>query len=228
MKSFTHLKIYDGDSQWNDLLAHAHYVWGDAYTYYDINTLASSGNKMFVTFSSHVFVDQGFFARIYQKPDVNGNPLATFCTVTNPCKANEGHCYHDQQCSKGLKCGKQNCPVVLGYSNDTNCCYEHCNDFLDLESGILTSPNYPYDYPSNRECSWTIIAPQQQQIITIQFQDFKVGFEDLILHGHCYIVIYIFFSYFRWKEKIQNGLGKEQSLILSGYLMVIDTAGNDC
>ena len=135
-------------------------------------TIASSGNVMFVTFSSVRFVGTGFFAKIHKTS--TRDPLATFCTVTNPCKANEGHCYHDQQCQKGSLCGIRNCPLALGYANDTNCCFEPCNDLLDLENGILTSPNYPNNYPDNTECAWTINAPHHSQIVKVQFVDFWV------------------------------------------------------
>ena len=138
--------------------------------------MESSGHIMFVTFSSSTAVGTGFFAKI-RKTSAR-DPLATFCTVTNACKANEGHCYHDQQCQKGLLCGLRNCPLALGYANDTNCCYEHCNDWLDLENGILTSPNYPYNYPANTECAWTVSAPQHSQIVTVQFTDFEVNWKQ--------------------------------------------------
>ena len=151
-------------------MAHAYVNYLESYL--DITTVESSGHIMFVTFSSEIEVGTGFFAKI-RKTSAR-NPLATFCTVTNPCKANEGHCYHDQQCQKGLLCGIRNCPLALGYDNDTNCCYEHCNDWLDLENGILTSPNYPYGYPLDTECAWTISAPQHSQIVKVQFIDFEV------------------------------------------------------
>ena len=136
-------------------------------------TVESSGHDMFVAFSSTISVGSGFFAKIH-KTSVR-DPLATFCTVTNPCKANEGHCYHDQQCQKGLLCGIRNCPLTLGYANDTNCCYEVCNDWLDMENGILISKNYRSKYPAHAKCSWKISAPQQNQTVKIQFLEFKVS-----------------------------------------------------
>ena len=137
-------------------------------------TVTSSENYMFVTFSSQPFIGTGFYAKISKASANNRDPNATFCTITNPCKENEGHCYHDQHCQKGLLCGLRNCPLALGYANDTNCCYEPCNDWLDLENGILTSPNYPNYYPTNTECAWTIGAPQHSQIVKVQFVDFEV------------------------------------------------------
>ena len=165
--------MYDGNSSWSDLLA---YFYGGHFvkSHDKIVPVSSSGNDMFVTFYSDVDVDTGFFAKIHKTSTKNQDSLATFCTVTNQCRANEGHCYHHYQCQKGLLCGIKNCPLALGYDNDTNCCYEHCNDWLDLENGILTSPNYPYSYPENTECAWTISAPQHSQIVKVQFVDFEV------------------------------------------------------
>lgn len=134
---------------------------------------------MFVTFTSSTHVGTGFLAKIHETLEKQKDPLATFCTVTNPCKADEGHCYHDQQCAKGLKCGQNNCPVNLGYANDTNCCYEHCNDWLNLANGTISSPNYPNTYPKNMECSWTIVAPENK-IITFQVQDLEVNTKQMI------------------------------------------------
>ena len=168
----THLKIYDGKSSWNDLLAHA---YNSLYNYYEnIPRVVSSGNEMFVLFSSDSQVSTGFFAKIHRTSVNDRDPQATFCTATNPCKANEGHCYHDQQCHRGLLCGKRNCPSGFGYANDTNCCYEHCNEWLDLENGVLTAPNYPGSLAPGTVCSWNIDAPHQNQSIKLQFLDFQV------------------------------------------------------
>ena len=167
------LRIYDGNSSWNDLLAHAYDTdYGNVYN--DIQIVASSGNNMYVRFSADSYVAPGFFAKIIKTPLNDKDPNATFCTITKPCKANEGHCYHDEQCAKGLNCGRNNCPASLGYANNTNCCYELCTQWLDLENGIITSPNYPNEYPPSTECSWTITA-LQNQIVRLQFEEFSVS-----------------------------------------------------
>ena len=169
---FTHLKIYDGNSTHNDVIAFVHH---SQYSYYlDVKSITSSSHQVFLTFTVEAFVKTGFSAKILQTSNENLDPKAKFCTVTNPCKVNEGHCYHNQQCSKGLSCGHDNCPDHLGYANKTNCCYEHCQEWLDLENGILTSPNYPNSYPNNVECSWTITA-LHNQTVAIQFLDFEVN-----------------------------------------------------
>ena len=168
------MKVYDGNSTWHDQLAHVYKKHFDSY-YDEIIAVASSGNYMSVTFSSEDYVSTGFYTKIYQRPAKDRDPLATICTVTNPCKADEGHCYHDQQCHMGLRCGLRNCPLAMGYANETNCCYDFCNSWLDLENGLLTSQNYHSNYPTHKECSWTISAPQQNQIVKLRFVDLQVS-----------------------------------------------------
>ena len=164
----TYIKIYDGNSSWNELLVRV-----DHSTQY----IASSANEMYVSFSTNNKIRTGFFAEIHQTLAQDRDPLATFCTESNPCKANEGHCYHVRQCQKGLQCGRKNCPAALGYDNDTNCCYELCNDWLDLKNGVLISVGYTnnHGYHRNTECSWTINAAHQNQSVRLHFEDFKVS-----------------------------------------------------
>ena len=153
------------------MLGHIHDSWKTFSN--GLQRVRTSGNTMFVTFTSSNWVAKGFYSKFYYLPAEDKDPLATFCTVSNPCKVNEGHCYYDEQCFKGLKCGLSNCPITLGYANDTNCCYEHCNEWLDLDNGTLTSPNYPYNYDYHTECAWVLNA-LQGQIITLVFHDFEV------------------------------------------------------
>ena len=134
-----------------------------------------------MTFSSWANVGTGFFANIQKTPPLQDrDSLATFCTMSNPCRANEGNCYHDQQCSKGLKCDKSNCPIHLGYANDTNCCYEHCNGNewlgLDYLGEFIRSKNFGtiFPYPHNTECLWTITAPPDKQV-TLKFEALSVS-----------------------------------------------------
>ena len=49
-------------------------------------------------------------------------------------------------------------------------------------TGTLKSPNYPSNYPSNLNCSWTIEAkPGMQQAIQLLFMDFysEAGWDKL-------------------------------------------------
>ena len=46
-------------------------------------------------------------------------------------------------------------------------------------SGMITSPNYPNDYPHGRQCTWTITAPQGNQIL-LNVTDFAMEY-----HANC-------------------------------------------
>ena len=175
---------------------------------------------MFVTFSSDIFVGTGFFAKI-RKTSAR-DPLATFCTVTNPCRVNEGHCFHDQQCHIGLKCGYKNCPIALGYANDTNCCFETCNQWLDLENGTLKSPNYPSPYPYSTECAWTINAPNENQTVKLEFLYFDLSDG----YGYDYLRIFDGGDYDRKHMIVQLSSRKKRSQVSSlgpQMLVVFDT-----
>ena len=46
-----------------------------------------------------------------------------FCTIENPCGADQGDCDSHDVCQVGLGCGLNNCPVSLGYDSAVDCCY---------------------------------------------------------------------------------------------------------
>ncbi|XP_067930809.1 cubilin-like [Watersipora subatra] len=54
-----------------------------------------------------------------------------------------------------------------------------CGDERRSLPGVITSPNYPSNYPHMRECIWTITAPDNHQI-ALNITDFALEF-----HSHC-------------------------------------------
>ena len=48
-----------------------------------------------------------------------------------------------------------------------------CGRALVAETGVLTSPDYPDNYPHNRNCTWTITVPAGHQI-SINFTTFSL------------------------------------------------------
>jgi tolkin protein len=48
-----------------------------------------------------------------------------------------------------------------------------CGGRIDSENGTIVSPSYPEMYPSNKECTWEIIAPPNHKI-TINFTHFDL------------------------------------------------------
>ena len=84
------------------------------------------------------------------------------CTSSRPCGLDEGHCESNEQCTDDLVCGIDNCKPELGYSNETNCCYninDYCSQFLSGENGtwtIKTPINNSNVYVSEVTCQWYI------------------------------------------------------------------------
>ena len=60
----------------------------------------------------------------------NGTIASTSCcTSSNPCGEGEGDCDSDEDCMGNLKCGEgsghnDNCDNTLGFSGDSDCCYD--------------------------------------------------------------------------------------------------------
>ncbi|CAG0918336.1 unnamed protein product [Notodromas monacha] len=48
-----------------------------------------------------------------------------------------------------------------------------CGGEFYSETGMIRSPGYPYGYPHNRECVWTIVAPPGRQVY-LNFTDFEI------------------------------------------------------
>ncbi|XP_059150290.1 cubilin-like [Physella acuta] len=54
-----------------------------------------------------------------------------------------------------------------------------CVDHVYEQAGTITTPNYPDVYPKNITCTWTIRAAPGQ-IVSLQFQTFKLDFSDQV------------------------------------------------
>ena len=138
--------------------------------------ISSLGQKMLIVFDSgwqFASAYKGFKANIIMEETDTVNKTNA-CSVTNPCQIDEGHCQFDGQCLGTLRCGENNCPQHLG--NGTNCCYNYCEQFLDMENKILDyyMPHGFY-YGDLKECSWSIQVANDQ-VITMEFiEDFKVS-----------------------------------------------------
>ena len=48
-----------------------------------------------------------------------------------------------------------------------------CNTEVSGLSGVIESPNFPRPYPHDRNCTWTIAAPQGNRV-SITFSHFEV------------------------------------------------------
>ena len=97
-----------------------------------------------------------------------------YCSGSNLCQNNEGDCDFNNQCDYGLLCGNNNCPTESGHGSNTNCCYDYCGQWLNISAGTLTSPNYPNYYENMMTCSWMITSSIADNILRIDFDDFRV------------------------------------------------------
>ncbi|KAH9492503.1 hypothetical protein Btru_026013 [Bulinus truncatus] len=58
-----------------------------------------------------------------------------------------------------------------------------CGRTLTAPSGIITSPNYPNNYPANKICEWTITVGNGKQIL-LNISDFEMEISDTCLWDH--------------------------------------------
>ena len=163
------LRIYDGNSSEATLLAEI----SDGP--HENVKVSSTGPQMFITFDSDELGRWlGFHATFQEITFASRDQVIKPCSKDNPCYEGEGQCYSNKQCSGTLKCGKNNCPTESRYNNEHDCCYNYCDQWLDMENGIITSPEYPYPYNNFEECIWTISAEENQTVL-LHFLDFEVS-----------------------------------------------------
>ena len=75
-----------------------------------------------------------------------------FCASGIPCGENEGDCDAHDECQDGLFCGSNNCPALLGFDSEVDCCYQPTlGDEHFCESGIPCSENEG-DCDAHNEC----------------------------------------------------------------------------
>ena len=121
---------------------------------------------------------RGFKASIIFE-EANTDNKTNACTILNPCHINEGHCHYDGQCYGSLRCGHNNCPQNSDHG--TNCCYDYCGQFLDMNTGTLDyhMPHGTY-YQDMQSCSW-FIQVEKDHLISLEFWGaFWVSFQNLL------------------------------------------------
>lgn len=57
-----------------------------------------------------------------------------------------------------------------------------CNRTINLDSGVIESPNFPNDYPSNLDCAWTIVVSKGNKI-NMQFSHFYLENDNMFNNG---------------------------------------------
>jgi len=84
---------------------------------------------------------------------------------------NEHGCEHE--CINTL--GGYECSCHLGYELHSNrkACETACGGVLNTPNGTIWSPSFPKEYPTNKECFWEILAPENHKI-TLNFTHFDL------------------------------------------------------
>ena len=148
----------------------------------DTSTIRS---QMMIVFDSAInpwYIEsngRGFKASIIFE-EANTDNKTNACTILNPCHINEGHCHYDGQCYGSLRCGHNNCPQNSDHG--TNCCYDYCGQFLDMNTGILDyyRPHENFFYQNMQSCSW-LIQVEKDQSISLEFTGIDVSYQNLFL-----------------------------------------------
>lgn len=62
-----------------------------------------------------------------------------------------------------------------------------CGGFITKLNGTISSPGWPKEYPTNKNCVWQVVAPTQYRI-SLQFEVFELEGNDVgfaLLIGDC-------------------------------------------
>lgn len=123
----------------------------------------STGNQLLVKFVSDGSVQKGGFSAMYLKE-------------FDECTKSDHGCEH--KCVNTL--GGYECKCDIGYElhSDNKKCEDACGGMLDTPNGTITSPSFPEFYPSNKRCTWEIIAEAHHRI-TLNFTHFDLEGNNL-------------------------------------------------
>lgn len=121
--------------------------------------LRSTTNKMFIKFVSDNSGENAGFS-------------AMFVKELDECDLKNHGC--EQECINTL--GGYKCACIIGYQlrKDNRTCESTCGGVINASSnGTITSPDFPYPYPANKECIWEIFAENPYRI-TLNFTFFEL------------------------------------------------------
>ncbi|XP_067876353.1 tolloid-like protein 2 isoform X2 [Heterodontus francisci] len=160
--AYDYLEIRDGDSADAPLLGH--------FCGYDKpNDIKSSSNKLWMKFMSDGSISKAGFAANY------------FKEVDECSRPDHGGC--QQRCVNTL--GSYRCACEPGYelAGDRRSCEAACGGFLTKLNGTVTSPGWPKEYPTNKNCVWQLVAPVQYRI-SLQFEAFELEGNDVCKYDY--------------------------------------------
>lgn len=120
--------------------------------------IRSTSNELLVKFVSDGSVQKAGFSAIFMKE-------------LDECALHSHGCEHN--CINTL--GGYECACKIGYElhSDGKHCEDACGGVIDATNGTISSPSFPEEYPSNKNCIWEIVAPPQYRI-TLNFTHFDL------------------------------------------------------
>ncbi|MGH0116933.1 UNVERIFIED_CONTAM: hypothetical protein FKN15_026627 [Acipenser sinensis] len=155
--TYDYLEIRDGEADDSPLIGHyCGYVKPD--------DVKSTSNKLWIKFVSDGSINKaGFAANFFKEVDECSRP-------------DNGGC--EQRCVNTL--GSYKCACDPGYELAPNkrSCEAACGGFITKLNGTITSPGWPKEYPTNKNCVWQVVAPAQYRI-SLQFEIFELEGNDV-------------------------------------------------
>uniref|UniRef100_A0A8C3V0R2 Metalloendopeptidase n=1 Tax=Catharus ustulatus TaxID=91951 RepID=A0A8C3V0R2_CATUS len=160
--SYDYLEIRDGLTEQSPLIGH---FCG----YEKPEDIKSSSNKVWMKFASDATINKaGFAANFFKEMDE--------CSLPD-----NGGC--EQHCENTL--GSYKCTCEPGYelTADKKSCEAACGGFITKLNGTITSPGWPKEYPTNKNCVWQVVAPAQYRI-SLQFEVFELEGNDVCKYDY--------------------------------------------
>ncbi|MBN3281561.1 TLL1 protein, partial [Polyodon spathula] len=155
--TYDYLEIRDGEDDDSPLIGH---YCG----YVKPEDVKSTSNKLWMKFVSDGSINKaGFAANFFKEVDECSRP-------------GNGGC--EQHCVNTL--GSYKCACDPGYELAPNkrSCEAACGGFITKLNGTITSPGWPKEYPTNKNCVWQVVAPAQYRI-SLQFEIFELEGNDV-------------------------------------------------
>nr|ACL50285.1 secreted tolloid-like protein [Trachemys scripta elegans] len=160
--AYDYLEIRDGPTEDSPLIGH---FCG----YEKPEDIKSSSNKVWMKFASDGSINKaGFAANFFKEVDECSRP-------------DNGGC--EQRCVNTL--GSYKCACEPGYelTADKKSCEAACGGFITKLNGTITSPGWPKEYPTNKNCIWQVVAPAQYRI-SLQFEVFELEGNDVCKYDY--------------------------------------------
>ncbi|XP_061782742.1 bone morphogenetic protein 1-like isoform X2 [Nerophis lumbriciformis] len=160
--AYDYVEVRDGDSDLGPLL-------GRLCGHDKPGNIKSSSNRLWLKFVSDGSVNKGGFS-------------ASFFKEMDECsRPDNGGC--EQHCVNTL--GSYRCACDPGYelAPDKSSCKTACGGFITKLNGSFTTPGWPKEYPSNKNCVWQLVAPVQHRI-TLVFDVFDIEGNDVCKYDY--------------------------------------------